>query len=100
LLAAIKLKDYDRVKALAGNDNSLFFDIKGNFKMDKSFLETIESWDGTISELYVLDNLSVEKDENGSISQNSWSTYYVEIPHGLKFTLDRVDGRYSIAAIE
>jgi hypothetical protein len=100
LLAAIKLKDYDRLKALAGNDNSLFFDTKGNFKMDRSFLETIESWDGTMSELYVLDNLTVEEDENGSTSENIWSSYYVEIPHGLKFTLDRVDGEYSIATIE
>ena len=74
LLAAIKLKDYDRLKALAGNDNSLFFDTKGNFKMDRSFLETIESWDGTMSELYVLDNLTVEEDENGSTSENIWSS--------------------------
>jgi hypothetical protein len=100
LLAAIKLKDYDRVRTLAGKDNNLFFDSKGNFKMNGSFLETIEAWDGTMSELYVLDNMAMEEDEMGSVGQKIWSSYYVEIPHGLKFTLDRVDGLYTIASIE
>jgi hypothetical protein len=100
LLSAIKLKDYDRLRALAGNDNSLFFDNKGNFKMNRSFLETIEAWDGTMSELYVLDNMAMEEDESGSAVQKNWSSYYVEIPHGLKFTLDWVDGKYSVASIE
>lgn len=100
LLASIKLKDYDRLKALAGKDNTLFFDSKGNFKMKESFVETIEAWDGTMSELYVLDNMAIKEDETGTVAQKNWSSYYVEIPHGLKFTLDRVDGLYSIASIE
>lgn len=100
LLASIKLKDYDRLKALAGKDNTLFFDSKGNFKMKESFVETIEAWDGTMSELYVLDNMTMKEDETGTVAQKNWSSYYVEIPHGLKFTLDRVNGLYSIASIE
>ena len=100
LLAAIKLKDYDLLKTLAGKDNEFFFDKKGNFKMDRSFLETIEMWDGSISELYEQENISNEKDVEGGLVQKMWSSYIVEIPSGLKFTLDMVEGKYSIASIE
>jgi hypothetical protein len=57
-------------------------------------------WDGSISELYEQENISNEKDVEGGLVQKMWSSYIVEIPSGLKFTLDMVEGKYSIASIE
>jgi hypothetical protein len=100
LLASIKLKDYEQLKTLAGEDNVMFFDKKGNFNLDPLFLQSIESWDGSISDLYVTGNTGTETTEDGTSIEKTWNSYFVQIPNGLKFTLDLVDGEYSIASIE
>lgn len=100
ILASIKLKDYEQLKLIAGSKNALFFDTKGQFKMKDTFRQTIENWDGTISELVVLENSAFEKNQDGELTERKWSSYFVEIPHGLKFTLEMVDGHYTVASIE
>ena len=37
LLASIKLKYYEQLKTLTGEDNVMFYDQNGNFNMDPSF---------------------------------------------------------------
>ena len=100
ILASIKLKDYEQLKRIAGSKNALFFDTKGQFKMKDTFRQTIENWDGTISELVVLENSAFEKNQDGELKERKWCSYFVEIPHGLKFTLEMVDGRYTIESID
>lgn len=100
ILAAIKLKDYAQLKTLAGPNSDVFFDTKGRFKLNESYVKTIEKWDGTISDLYELENKASEKAADGKEVERTWNSYYAQIPHGLRFTLEMVDGHYSVAAIE
>lgn len=100
ILAAIKLKDYDQLKTLAGSNSEVFFDKKGRFKLNDTYVKTIEKWDGTISDLYELENKSTEKATDGKEVERTWNSYYAQIPHGLRFTLEMVDGHYTVAAIE
>ena len=100
ILAAIKLKDYDQLKTLAGSNSDVFFDKKGRFKLNDTYVKTIEKWDGTISDLYELENKSTEKATDGKEVERTWNSYYAQIPHGLRFTLEMVDGHYTVAAIE
>jgi hypothetical protein len=100
ILAAIKLKDYAKLKTLAGPNSDVFFDKKGQFKLNDSYVKTIEKWDGSISDLYELENKSTEKATDGKEVERTWNSYYAQIPHGLRFTLEMVDGHYSVSAIE
>ncbi|MEY3200103.1 MAG: hypothetical protein RJA13_2061 [Bacteroidota bacterium] len=100
ILAAIKLRDYAQLKVLAGSDNSVFFDKKGQFKMKDTHIETIENWDGAISDLMVLENSAVEKNQDGEMTERIWNSYFVEIPYGLKFTLALVDGEYTVSEMK
>jgi len=100
ILAAIKLKDYDQLKKITGDESNFFFDGKGTLKLSPSVLKSIEGWDGTLSDLNELTNRTIEKDANGIENEHIWNSYYTEIPNGLKFTLLFKDGRYSVASIE
>ncbi len=100
ILASIKLRDYNQLKLIAGESKSVFFDEQGKFKLKPSFKESIEQWDGSISEPIVLQNSVFEEQANGGMKERKWSSYHIEIPHGLKFTLERENGQYRIASIE
>lgn len=100
ILAGIHLKDFKQVKQIVGTSDSLFFDHKGNFRLEKHLLESIQTWDGTLSELHELANITQAKSKEGIRSEEVWKSYYVEIPGGIKFTLHHIDGRYRLASIE
>jgi hypothetical protein len=100
ILAAIKLKDYEQLKKITDNDTTLFFDQKGTLKLNPSIRQSIESWDGTLSDLHEMTNKTIEEASDGSEKEEIWNSYYTEIPNGLRFTLKMVDGHYSVSAIE
>jgi len=100
ILAAIKLKDYEQLKKITDNDTTLFFDQKGALKLNPSICQSIERWDGTLSDLHEMTNKTIEKASDGYEKELIWNSYYTEIPNGLKFTLLLKDGHYSVAAIE
>jgi hypothetical protein len=97
VLSAIKLKDYELLKNLAG-ERSVFFDKKGRFALNKEPLALIEAWDGTYSQLFELKNTTFEPKDTAKPTE--WKSYLVEIPNGVKFTLNKVDGRYTVAKLE
>jgi hypothetical protein len=100
ILAAIKLKDYEQLKKITDNDTTLFFDQKGALKLNPSIRQSIERWDGTLSDLHEMTNKTIEKASDGLEKEQVWNSYYTEIPNGLKFTLLLKDGHYSVSAIE
>jgi hypothetical protein len=100
ILAAIKIKDYEQLKKIAGDDSNIFFDKNGDLNLSQSVLRSIENWDGSLSDLDEMTNKTIEKDADGKEKEQIWKSYYTEIPNGLKFTLLLQDGRYSVASIE
>jgi hypothetical protein len=100
ILAAIKLKDYEQLKKIAGANSTIFFDKNGALILSQSVLRSIENWDGSLSDLEERTNKTFEKDADGKEKEQIWKTYYTEIPNGLTFTLLLEDGHYSVAAIE
>ena len=100
ILSAIKLKDYAQLKKITGDDSNIFFDKNGALNLRQSVLNSIENWDGSLSDLEERTNKTIEKDADGKETEQIWKTYYTEIPSGLTLTLLLNDGHYSVAAIE
>jgi hypothetical protein len=100
ILSAIKLKDYDQLKKIVGADSNIFFDKNGALNLSQSVLQSIENWDGSLSDLEEMTNKTIEKISAGKENEQIWKSYYTEIPNGLTFTLLLNDGHYSVSSIE
>lgn len=97
VVAAIRVKDYKKLKELAGFNANVFFDTKGKLKLDKKMLLRIDQWEGEISTLTNLNSFSYDSAANRSETKSSM---FIEIPDGPRFILDNKDGIYSVSSIE
>lgn len=100
ILSAVKMKDTERLKALVGDTNTVFFNEKKKLILDQKVLTSIATWTGEVSALTKQVSVIEFFDEEGNVVQEDKEEFFIETPGKLKLFLVKEETCYRVDRIE
>ena len=100
IIAAIRIGDFEALKNLVGEDDSLFFDHKGKLKINKTIMLACLEWTGDLTDLTKVHYTSISIGENGAVIKNEEESMFIAIPGKLRFNIEFNGVLYTIHSIE
>lgn len=100
VIAAIRIKDFVKLRELVGHDNPLFFDKKGKFKLDKKVTIACLDWTGDLTSLTRTRHIKMSLNDDGEYERKEEEELHIDIPGKLRITLEFDGQEYRIADIK